>query len=232
MQEKCFLYDRCNHKDCDKELCPRQDHLAKLYTNAGLSLAQAQFKPLLCDVSGPGLKDRTVFEFLKKQVAPNIIEFVQSGQNLFIHSAICGNGKTTCAIKLLQAYFEKIWPSNYQRCYGLFVSVPRFLVAMKENISAKNEYAEFIKSNILVADIVVFDDIGNKVGSEYEITQLLNYVEGRLNIHKANIYTSNLNYEGLKISLGERLASRIANYSTDLELFGSDKRSKAYEKGF
>ena len=62
------------------------------------------------------------------------------------------------------------------------------------------------------------------MGSEFELTHLLNIIDNRLAAGKSNIYTSNLNKQQLYSALGDRLTSRIANMSIDIELFGTDKR--------
>ena len=41
---------------------------------------------------------------------------------------------------------------------------------------------------------------------------------------KLEVYASNLTPQELRDRLGDRLYSRIVNLSTDIELFGSDKR--------
>jgi DNA replication protein DnaC len=103
------------------------------------------------------------------------------------------------------------------------------LLALKDNITAKNAYVDYVKENVLEADLVVWDDIAAKVGSEFELNHLLNIIDNRLALGKSNIYTSNLNRQQLYTALGERLTSRIANMSIDIELFGSDKRNLKLE---
>jgi DNA replication protein DnaC len=98
------------------------------------------------------------------------------------------------------------------------------LLALKDNITAKNAYVDYIKDNVLEADLVIWDDIAAKMGSEFELTHLLNLIENRIALGKSNIYTSNLNSQQLYNALGERLTSRIANMSIDIELHGADKR--------
>ena len=98
------------------------------------------------------------------------------------------------------------------------------------DITNKSEYVEYIKENVLDADLVIFDDIAAKnAGTDYEITNLLSIIDNRLALGKSNIYTSNLNRQQLYSVLGERLTSRIANMSIDIELFGSDKRNLKLE---
>ena len=76
----------------------------------------------------------------------------------------------------------------------------------------------------MTADLVVWDDIAAKSGSEFELNHLLNAINTRMDAGKSNIFTSNLGKRELTNALGERLASRICNKSIDIELQGADKR--------
>jgi DNA replication protein DnaC len=171
-------------------------------------------------------QDNTDLEQFKQlaTIEQDIDKFVAEGKNLYLHSANCGNGKSSWSLRLAEAYFNKIWARTDIRCRVLFISVPRFLLALKDNITTKSTYVEYIKENVLEADLVIWDDIAAKMGSEFELTHLLNIIDNRLALGKSNIYTSNLNRQQLYTALGERLTSRIANMSIDIELFGSDKR--------
>ena len=102
--------------------------------------------------------------------------------------------------------------------------VKRYLLALKESISNKNEYADTVNKYILEADLVVWDDIDTKMGTEFELNHLLNIINTRMDNGKSNIFTSNLGNKELINALGERLASRICNKSIDIELHGADKR--------
>lgn len=217
---KCFLYDRCNHKDCDKDFCLRKYKMDSLYSAALMTESQKQHVVLKVD------PDRTDYDQFQQLAAieQNICAFIQEGKNLYLHSVNCGNGKSSWSVRLAEAYFNKIWARSESKCRVLFISVPRFLLALKDNISTKSSYVEYIKENVLEADLVIWDDIAAKMGSEFELTHLLNIIDNRLSLGKSNIYTSNLNRQQLYTALGERLTSRIANMSLDIELFGADKR--------
>ena len=217
---KCYLYEVCNHKDCDKDFCLRKYKMDSLYSAALMTESQKQHITLKVDTDGTDLEQ---FKQLAN-IEQNIVKFIEEGKNLYLHSANCGNGKSSWSIRLAEAYFNKIWARSEARCRVLFISVPRFLLALKDSISAKNDYADYIKNNVLEADLVIWDDIAAKMGSEFELTHLLNLIDNRLALGKSNIYTSNLNKLQLYAALGERLTSRIANMSTDIELFGADKR--------
>ena len=63
----------------------------------------------------------------------------------------------------------------------LFIGVPRFLLELKANISQKSEYIEDIEDSVLDADLVVWDDIGSKNGTEFEVSHLLSIIDTRIN---------------------------------------------------
>jgi DNA replication protein DnaC len=217
---KCFLYDICNHKDCDKDFCLRKYKMDSLYSAALLTDSHKKHITLRVDADGTDLEQ---FKRLA-DIEQNIVSFINEGKNLYLHSANCGNGKSSWSLRLAEAYFNKIWARTEAKCRVLFISVPRFLLALKDDITTKNAYVAYIKENVLEADLVIWDDIAAKMGSEFELTHLLNIIDNRLALGKSNIYTSNLNRQQLYTALGERLTSRIANMSTDIELFGADKR--------
>ncbi len=217
---QCFLYDNCNRKDCDKDFCLRRYKLEYLYNNALVSESQRKHIKLMIDENGTDYNEFTELANIEK----NIDSFIQNGQNLYIHSTNCGNGKSSWALRMIESYFNKIWPKTDLICRALFINVPRFLIALKDNISNPSEYINHIKDNIATADLVVWDDIASKVGSEFELNHLLSLIDLRIANGKSNIYTSNLSKEAIYEALGERLASRICNMSHEIELHGSDKR--------
>lgn len=228
LSNECWMKDYCSkylsdlNCDCriDSVFCSKLFKLDKLYSLSLLSDNQRKHQSLFIDADG---SDRNEFIRLK-EIEKNIDSWISSGKNLYLYSSICGNGKTSWAVRLLQAYFEKIWYKSDLVCKGLFVNVPRFLIALKNNITAMDEYAIHVKDNILSADLVVWDDVAIKTATTYEMENLLSILDYRLNSNKSNIYTSNLFGQDLNERLGERLYSRIINLSEIIELKGQDKR--------
>lgn len=217
--EKCPFYDSCNHIDCDT-FCLKK-YKSNHYFELGFIPENKRCKlPLRVDSDG---RDIEAFNTLS-DVEKNIDKFVYKGSNLYLYSSTAGNGKTSWAFRLLRAYVNKVWYKEDIRPIVMFISVPRFLLELKSNISQKSEYIEEIEKSILDCDLVVWDDIGNKVGTEFEVSHLLSILDTRLNNNKSNIYTSNLNQEDLHSFLGDRLYSRVYNYSTCIEFVGRDKR--------
>ena len=233
-QDQCWLKDTCSGIYCKTPTCMRFIKLNKLYDFAHISLKQRKSAKLGI-YNGINSCDTESYTHLS-EIARNIVDFVQGpieangkrsgiGQNLYIYSTNVGNGKTEWALKLIKAYFDIIWPtSKLEECRALFINVPKFLLDLKENISNKSERVEYIKDNILTCDIVVFDEIGAKENTTYELDHLLSYINSRILDNKTCIYTSNIKPSALSNYVGDRLSSRIVNMSVVIELKGKDMR--------
>lgn len=224
MNEDCWMKDRCNRIDCGG-FCMRKYKLDYLYSQANITAKQRCHIGLHTDADG---SDNDAFSKLK-DLEQHISDFVREGTNLYIYSPICGNGKTSWALRLVGAYFDSIWPKSGLECRALFINVPKFLIALKDNIGEVNPYAVHIKEEVGRCDLAVWDDIGTKVATSFEHENLLSMIDARIGDGKSNIYTSNLGAEEIHSSLGDRLASRIVNDSICIGLVGSDKRGIANE---
>ena len=226
LSNECFLYANCkkyNNGTCDinnPEFCIKLFKLNYLYQESLLTLPQREYVALRTDADGT---DRDEFIRLK-QIENNIEEFVKNGNSLYLYSYNCGNGKTAWSIRMIQAYFNAIWHKCDLNCKALFINVPRFLLSLKDNISQKNDYIEHIKSNILEADLVVWDEIGTKAVTQFEHEHLLSLINNRIDSNKAQIFTSNLDPLALRDVVGERLYSRVINLSIIMQFKGADKR--------
>ena len=218
--KNCWLINECSCIDCNS-FCMRRYKLNYLYDEALITLKQRFRIPLRLDKDE---SDKESFIFLSA-VERNILKFVETGDNIYMHSVNTGCGKTSWALRLMQAYFNAIWIDTELKCRGLFIHVPRYLLALKDNISEKNEYVEHIKENVLTADLVIWDEIGTKEFTQFEHENILNLINARIESGKSNIYTSNLSVDELRDAVGDRLYSRIILCSNDVPFVGLDKRA-------
>lgn len=218
--KECPFYNICNHIDCDKDICIKERKLNELFDLALVSDTQRIKINLFPD------KDGTDKEEFKKltDIQHNIVDFVNNGNNLYIASSNCGVGKTEWSLRLIQAYLNSIWARSSLTCRVLFINVPRYLIAIKDNISEKSDYVKHIKDNVLQADLVVWDELGTKGLTTFEHEAILNVLNARLDLGKSNIFTSNLTGTSLKEAVGDRIYSRTYNSSEVIILHGKDKR--------
>ena len=216
--DRCW-YKRICTENCT-ENCIRYKLMYSLFKQSNLPEALWDYKSLTCED-----KDYQAFKELQTK-SDAILNFIENGNNLYIYSENCGNGKTTWAIRLMYSYFDKIWHKSCFDCKALFVSVPKFLYNCKRSISQDVKGFEELCNLISEVDLVIWDDIGEMKASDYEHQILFQYIDGRINSKKSNIYTSNKNKEQLEDVLGVRLASRIYNCSECIEFVEEDKRGK------
>lgn len=212
-------YKRICTEQCS-ENCIRYKLMYSLFKQSQLPEAQWDYKYLVCNGA-----DLSNFTQLKAK-SESILKFIVNGNNLYIYSANCGNGKTSWAIRLMYSYFDKIWHKSCFDCKALFVSVPKFLYNCKRSISQDVKGFEELCNLISEVDLVIWDDIGEMKASDYEHQILFQYIDDRINSKKSNIYTSNKNKEQLEDVLGVRLASRIYNCAECIEFVEEDKRGK------
>jgi len=173
----------------------------------------------------PSTQDLKTFEELN-DIKNNIVNFVDEGKNLLIYSSHVGNGKSTWAIKMMKEYINKV-KDTYINCPAFFINVNDFLMEKKlaiENASKKS-YTTDVENKILSSNLVVFDDLGVKNISEYDLGNLYYWINTRTNQLKSSIYTSNLVPERLRSLLDDRLYSRIVNYSILKEIKDGDSRN-------
>ena len=216
--QSCW-YKRICTEQCS-ENCIRYKLMYSLFKQSNLPEALWNYKELVCHE-----KDLQVYKKLQAK-SDAILNFIEAGNNLYIYSENCGNGKTTWAIRLMYSYFDKIWHKSCFDCKALFVSVPKFLYNCKRSISQDVKGFEELCNLISEVDLVIWDDIGEMKASDYEHQILFQYIDDRINSKKSNIYTSNKNKRQLEDVLGVRLASRIYNCSECIEFLEEDKRGK------
>lgn len=175
----------------------------------------------------PAKVDEQVFKELNN-IKLNIREFVDKGENLLICSNNVGNGKTTWSIKFLKEYIDEVQNIKFKNnCPALFINVTNFLNEKKLSISDPELHSKVIDTErkILSAKLVVFDDLGVKDISQFDIGNLYYWIDERTNNMKSCIFTSNLLPKQLRNILDERLYSRIVKYSTIKEIKDGDNRN-------
>ncbi len=218
---KCWYKQKCKNK-CS-ESCIRYNCMRSLFEHSNIPEYLWEIKPLVCDIV-----DAEAFKQLKA-ISDNMDIFVESGRNVYIYSEICGNGKTSWAVKLMCSYFDTIWHKSGFDCHGLFINVPQFLYNCKRNISQKVEGFEALCKHIEECELVVWDDLPSSEFTSYEHQIVLQYIDARINAGKSNIFTGNCGKEACYKLMGDRLSSRLFGCSEVVEFKEKDKRRTNYK---
>ena len=223
MAEEQYFNENCwYNKVCNNTCSPNCVRFLEMsYLMEVSRLPKAKQKPIQLR---PEDVDYEAFTELA-DIKDNIVDFVNNGKCLYIASEYNGNGKTSWAIKLLLRYFDQIWDGNCFRCRGVFIHVPTLLLRLKDFDNKKDDAdLNDLKRDLLNADIVVWDEIGSDYLSNYDLTQLLTFLDQRDLEEKTNIFTGNLLDVELRKKVGAKLHSRIWNGSIKIIFKGSMDR--------
>lgn len=213
-KQECWYKDVCTYDSCTN--CIRYVEMKYLLDTSGIPKSRQYPQELIADV------DLNAYRKLA-DIKLDIVDFVDSGSNLFICSQNTGNGKTSWAIKLMLRYFNEIWAGNGFRARGLFVNVPTLLLQLK---NFENPLPEEFKQHLMDVDLVIWDEIASTSISNYDYSNLLMFLDYRIINDKSNIFTSNaVTKDELEKNVGAKLASRIWNTSEVIEFRGKDRRN-------
>lgn len=221
-ENKCKKFNENNCPLNTGDICLKLFKINTLQNNALLTDKQKEYIPLRLDAD---YSDKEAFTRLK-EIENNIEDYIKEGHNLYLYSANTGNGKSSWVLRLLNTYFNKIWYKAGDECRGLFINVSKFLSEIKNNFSKRSDYAEYIKENILTADVVILDDIATKGFTTFETEVIYTAINNRLDEGKSTFYTSNIIGAELREAMGDRLYSRVVNASEVITLVGADKRGR------
>lgn len=215
--QNCWYKDTCKQQRCS-EACVRFNCMKSLFELSNIPESMWLCKNLYC-----GRDDEQAFKQLIA-IEQNIDLFVDAGRNVYIYSEICGNGKTSWAVRLMRAYFDLIWHKSGFNCHGLFINVPQFLYNCKRSISQNIKGFDELCKQIETCELIIWDDLPCAKFSDYEHQILLQYIDNRINSSRANIFTGNCGKEECYTLLGDRLASRMYGSSEIVEFKEGDKR--------
>lgn len=168
--------------------------------------------------------DLEMFTFCKK-FEKNVLEHVNTGNGLYLHSSQVGNGKTSWAMKILQTYIQQLSMTGekFEGPKAYYVNVSELFETLRVNMEDKTK-TKPIEQAILNADLVVFDDMGVEAPTTWVKNKLYNYINYRYMNKKSMIITSNLSINQLAAKLDKRIADRISETCRPIHFKGVSRR--------
>lgn len=171
----------------------------------------------------PQIKDIDAFETLNT-FKENILQEVERGSNLYIWGKSTGCGKTSWACKIMSHYFRKIAFNSGLENEGLYIYLPVFLDALRNQFDEKDPDFEVELEMVKRCKLLIIDDIGAEKLTEWVRERIVSIIHTRVSNGLSTIYTSNLSPEELKDEMGDRISSRILGGSKIVEIKGADRR--------
>lgn len=166
-------------------------------------------------------KDDLESFYTLSDIKKDILAFTEEGRQLYLYGNT-GCAKTSWACKMALTYMAMIASGNgfnNKKCFFLFV--PTFLAQQKD---FSNDNRKELLDKAMNSSLVIIDDIGAVMNSNYDITVLTNVIDCRTSNGYATIYTSNLSLSELSKAVGVRIADRISS-DIVIKLVGNSRRN-------
>lgn len=143
---------------------------------------------------------------------------IDSGPSLLLVGDV-GRGKTYQAVGAARALL-----TSGLRCHAVVTTAADLYAQMRPRAGSDSE-SEFRR--VASAGVLVLDDIGAAKGSEW--VEEINYrlINHRYEHQRPTIITTNLTPPKIPAALGARVASRIGEMATTVQLLGTDRRRGA-----
>lgn len=208
------------HKDC-----PTYSRMLTMFKESGIPEIFWDYFPIIT----PEV-DRMSYRTLKS-IREQIVDFIDSGQNLFLYSSEYGNGKTLWSSILMKAYIRELAMNRkYHKNFVRYVYIPdfifKYITCEKYNFDDIRRQSFFDKVyNLSDTKFVIWDGFGYGSQSNIENSVIRSIIHSRLNKALSNMFISDKNDSELSDEIGIHLFNRIKSSSVFVEFKGESLRS-------
>lgn len=219
----CKVFNGINPPKGNKNRCDaagvfndsqRLAHIPEDYRKANLSTFEVD------------VYNQNVYEGIKPLV-DDIRSFVEHGKGVNFVGEVTGTGKTFSACVLLNQYMFSLMPTHEQsfdffKPDALYVSYTELIARLRDNRRDMWDEIEMIQN----VPLLLLDDIGAGVMSDYAREQTYIIVDYRFTHKLSTITTSNYTLSKLQNDklLGARTVSRLIANSIGIKCHGQDRR--------
>lgn len=202
---------------CLKALCVQEQRkeMGAAFQNAGFDTFLLEY---YSDVVIPQVKmsPRSVMEKTLNSCRRYARNFNMDAGNLLL-SGSTGLGKTHLALAIGAAVGEQGYSVCYETAAGLFSKLEKAKFAPSEETIREAEKLE-------KCDLLIVDDLGTEMPSQFVTAALYNLLNTRLLAKKPMIITTNLNVDEAASRYSMQIASRLYGEFKRLTFLGSDIR--------
>ena len=213
-------YVGSNMCHCLQELCRQEQKKELTFLSAGheaFDQFRLDYYPDRIDAQW-GVNIRTIMEKNFQTCKKYALTFSnQSGNLLF--SGDTGLGKTFLSACIARTVADRGFSVVYESAGHLFAKLERAKFANDE--AAREEVRKYA-----ACDLLIVDDLGTEMPSQFVTAALYSLVNDRLLEGKAMIISTNLNTEDLTRRYGSQIASRLRGSFARVAFLGDDIRVK------
>jgi DNA replication protein DnaC len=129
-----------------------------------------------------------------------------------------GLGKTHLSLAIANVVINK----GFNVCYGTSQNICDDLQSEQ---FGRGENAYYSKQQILGCDLLILDDLGTEIDSQYSIATLYNIINSRILSKKPTVISTNCELTELLSKYDQRITSRITGEYTKMTILGNDIRN-------
>jgi len=129
-----------------------------------------------------------------------------------------GLGKTHLSLAIANVVVNK----GYYVCYGTSQNICDDLQSEQ---FGRGDEAYYSKQQVLGCDLLILDDLGTEIDSQYSIATLYNIINSRILSKKPTIISTNCELSELLRKYDQRITSRLTGEYTKMTIFGNDIRN-------
>ena len=208
-----------NMCECLRELC-RQEQKREISILSGASETFQQFRldyyPDTPDPKYGGASPRVIMERNFKVARTFGLTFAPSSGNLLFNGGT-GLGKTFLSACIARAVADRGYSVVYETANHLFGKLEQ--AKFSPNEENRREAAQ-----ILSCDLLILDDLGTEMPSQFVTAALYSLLSDRLLDGKSMIISTNLNVEEISRRYSPQIASRLQGEFKRLTFVGEDIR--------
>ncbi len=128
-----------------------------------------------------------------------------------------GLGKSHISLAVANTLIEKGYDVIYTSAPSLFIKLE------KERFSKDGNYSDLL-DRVIECDLLILDDLGAEMRTQFTISALYQIINERLNARKPMMINTNLSVEEIDSCYEERIASRIYGNFNAYQFVGKDLR--------
>ena len=206
--------------ECLQTLCREEQKKELTYLSAGEETFDGFRLYYYPDRVDPrlGVNIRTVMEKTYQTCRKYAMNFSESSGNL-LFSGDTGLGKTFLSACIARAVADRGYSVVYESAGHLFSNLER--AKFDNDEAAKGDSRKY-----MACDLLIIDDLGTEMPSQFVTAALYSLVNDRLLEGKAMIISTNLNTEDLTRRYSAQIASRLRGSFTRVAFLGDDIRVK------
>lgn len=217
-KDKCRQYSTSN---CTN-LCPLYTLFNSLMCMSGIPLKYRASN--ISDIDG---ECSDIIRYMS-----NPIDRISNNIGLYIYSEKTGNGKTFKA-SIIAKEFVKHYAKSYltksieDTPPVMFVKFSDFhnvyIQQFRDSEVASKKYYRY-KDSMKISKVLIIDDLGIRDLTDALEQEFYEIINTRYELELLTIITSNIKLDKIKSIVGKRVHSRLCEITSQLEVFGEDRR--------